>query len=170
MLLDGVEKMANNDNKNDKRLCWNCEGNVSHHLTQCPYCGVDVSKPVARDEESLFKGFASPFQNVPQRGIPQPPYASNFNRDLSVTEEEWNTSLNVEKENIENADPSLDRKGEMIALLLLLPGIVFFLFGLALALFSNEGVLVLKWNQDIAYFYFLGAVPLLYLGWRAFRQ
>ncbi len=162
--------MTSNDKKNDKRLCWNCEGNVSHHVAQCPYCGVDVRQPVARDEESLFKGFASPFQNVPQNGIPQPPYASNFNRDISVTEEEWNSSFNEEKEIVDEEDSSLAPKREMMALLLLLPGVVFFLFGLALTLFSNEGVLVLKWNQDIAYFYFLGAVPLLYLGWRAFRQ
>ena len=162
--------MTSNDKKNDKRLCWSCEGNVSHHVTQCPYCGVDVRQPVARDEESLFKGFASSFQNVPQNGVPQPPYASSFKRDISVTAEEWNSSLNEEKETPAMEDSSFAPKQEMIALLLLLPGVVFFLFALALTLFSHEGVLVLKWNQDIAYFYFLGAVPLLYLGWRAFRQ
>lgn len=156
--------------KNDKRLCWNCEGNVSHHVVQCPYCGVDVTQPVAHDENNVFKGFASPFQNAPQQEIPQPPYASSRNRNLSVTEDEWNSSLNEEKKDVHEEDPSLAPKREMIALLLLLPGVVFFLFGLALVLFSNNGVLVLRWNQDVAYFYFLGALPLLYLGWRAFRQ
>jgi hypothetical protein len=153
--------------KNDKKLCWNCEGNVSHHLSQCPYCGVDLTKPAPREESSLFKGLNSPFQSAPdQRTTSQPPYARG--KDFTVTKEEWNVALNEEKESKKEED-SPTTKREMIALLLLLPGVAFFLFGLILILFSNEGVLTLRWNQSVAYFYFLGAAPLLYLGWRAFR-
>jgi hypothetical protein len=156
--------------KNDKRLCWNCEGNVSHHLAQCPYCGVDLTQPAAR-EESSFKGFGTPFQSAPRSDIPQSPYERSQTKDfaVTVTEEEWNSTLNAGKEHPKQADASLTAKKEMMAFLLLLPGIVFFLFGLALIFFSNEGILTLRWNQDVAYFYFLGAFPLLYLGWRACR-
>ncbi len=179
--------------KNDKRLCWNCEGNVSHHITQCPYCGVDVTKPPARDESTVFKNFASPFQTAPKaEPLSKPPYAtaqnaipnsnfaaaqntipnSNFSEarssNLAVTEEEWKSALEGEESDESKGD--ISSKKEMVALLLLLPGVVFFLFGLALILFANNGILVLRWNQSIAYFYFLGALPLLYLGWRAFRK
>lgn len=155
--------------KNEKRLCWNCEGNVSHHLPQCPYCGVDVTQPPVRDENSLFRGFGSPFQRAPNQEIPEPPYAREQTQDFTVTEEEWSSALNEEKSQAKEEGAPTSSKREMIALLLLLPGVVFFLFGLALTLFSTEGILALQWNQNVAYFYFLGSVPLLYLGWRAFR-
>jgi cation transport ATPase len=154
--------------KNDKRLCWNCEGNVSHHLAQCPYCGVDVTQPVAKDENTIFKGYGSPFQSAPKQEIPQPPYAKAQSQEFAVTEEEWNSTVNAEKEAAKE-ESSVSKK-ELMALLLLLPGVVFSLFGLALCFFSSDGILTLQWNKNVAYFYFLGAAPLLYLGWRAFRN
>lgn len=159
--------------KNEKRLCWNCDGSVSLHLSNCPYCGVDVSKaPNAPQLDAPYQGFASPFQSAPeQEGIPRPPYANFFSQEAAVSEDEWNTALGeeVEERIPEESEESSSSKREMIALLLLLPGVVFFLFGLALLLFSSGGVLTLKWNQSFAYFYFIGALPLLYLGWRALR-
>lgn len=158
--------------KNDKRLCWNCEGNVSHHISQCPYCGVDLTQPTPHNESQLFKGFASPFQSSQRQDIPQPPYAKVMSQDHSVSEKEWKAPLHEKKEEVEEESDertTFSTKREMVALLLLLPGVVFFLFGLALILFSNEGILTLQWNQNVAYFYFMGCAPLLYLGWRAFR-
>jgi hypothetical protein len=155
--------------KNDKRLCWNCEGNVSHHLSQCPYCGVDLTQPKEREESNVFQGFGSPFQSAPDQNIPQPPYARTQTKDFIVTEEEWNTTLNQGKEESKEEDTAPTTKREIIAFLLIMPGIVFFLFALALIFFSNKGVLTLQWNQNVAYFYFLGAIPLIYLGWRALR-
>ena len=155
--------------KNDKRLCWNCEGNVSHHLSQCPYCGLNLTQPASREEKSVFKGFENPFQDPLQQDIPQPPYGRNQAHDFTVTEEEWNAALNEKKEPLKEEDAARTTKREMVALLLLLPSIVFFLFGLTLIFFSSEGILTLHWNQDVAYFYFIGAIPLLYLGWRALR-
>lgn len=160
--------------KNDKRLCWNCDGAVSLHLGQCPYCGVDLSQPQQQQEgeKTPFQGFVNPFQSQKDEGIFKPPYANAFNTDLSVSQEEWNQTLGeeveAEKEQDEEELPATTRK-EMVALLLLLPGIVFFLFALALLFFSSNGVLTLQWNQSFAYFYFFGAIPLLYLGWRALR-
>lgn len=160
--------------KNDKRLCWNCDGSVSLHLSQCPYCGVDLSHlPEQSGEKNSYQGFASPFQSSASidQSVPKPPFASVFNQDLSVSEDEWNQSLGEDAEEPKKEEEELasTTKREMIALLLLLPGVVFFLFGLALLLFSSDGVLTLEWNQSFAYFYFIGAVPLLFLGWRALR-
>jgi len=159
--------------KNDKQLCWNCEGSVSRHFSQCPFCGTDVTQP--QEATTSFQGFASPFQSAPnQNAIPAPPYAGLSNQDLTVSDEEWNHSFNQKqppKEEVqeEGEEGEAAPKSELVALFLLLPGVVFFLFGLALVLFSHDGVLSLSWNQQSAYFYFFGAVPLVYLGWRALK-
>lgn len=152
--------------KNDKRLCWSCEGNVSQHISQCPYCGVDLKQP---REEGGVNEFVSPFQSAKQNNIPQPPYAGTQNKNFVVTEDEWNSALNAEKEQLKINETLPSTKKEIIAFLLLLPGILFFLFALALIFFSSDGVLCLRWNQNVAYFYFFGSIPLLYLSWRAFR-
>lgn len=157
--------------KNDKRLCWNCDGDVSLHISRCPYCGVDLSQ-VPAGENASFNNLANPFQSAPQNhSLHKPPYSSIFSQDFSVSEDEWKKALEEEKEipqENKEENPARAGKREMIALLLLLPGLVFSLFGIALILFSHEGLLSLQWNQNLAYFYFVGAAPLLYLGWRAF--
>ena len=62
-----------------------------------------------------------------------------------------------------------DNKKELVALLLLIPGVAFFLFALLILFFSKEGVLTLQWKESFAYFYFIGALPLIILGIRALR-
>lgn len=140
--------------KNEKRLCWNCDGDTAFHLEQCPFCGVDLNSP--QDKKAPYQGLGSPFQKAPEDSLLQQDH-------LMVTDEEWKEALD-EKSEQEHVPTS---RRELIALLLLLPGIVFCLFGFLLLLFSNEGILALHWNQNMAYFYFLGAVPLIFLGWRA---
>lgn len=140
--------------KNEKRLCWNCDGDVSLHLDECPYCAVDLNNP--QEKKIPYQGLGSPFQQAPSSSLPK-------QDDLSVSDDEWKKALD---ENPDDTAKSTTRS-EVIALLLLLPGVVFCLFGLLLLLFSDDGTLTLHWNQNMAYFYFLGAVPLIFLGWRA---
>lgn len=161
--------------KNDKRLCWNCDGNVSLLLPQCPYCGVDLSSPVmdTQDTPSHFSfsqsspletqpPFASIFsQHAEEKRIPAPPFSGS--QDYAVSEEEWNEAMEEKEVKDEPA------KNDHLALLLLVPGIIFCLFGLMLLMFSKDGILTLEWNESFAYFYFLGALPLLFFGWKALR-
>ena len=69
-----------------KRLCWNCDANVSHHLAQCPFCGVDASQPPAQEERSIFKGYNSSLNSSKQE-IPEPPFARRAAKDIPVQEE-----------------------------------------------------------------------------------
>lgn len=159
--------------KNDKRLCWNCDGDVSLQISQCPYCGVDLSQTQPMGDTLSFNNLASPFQSAPKgHAIPSPPYSNVFSNDASGSEQEWKQTIEGENEGSKEAEEELARatNKDMMALLLVLPGIVFSLFGLALLFFSQEGVLTLQWNQNLAYFYFIGAAPLLYLGWRSFKS
>ncbi len=144
-------------NKNEKRLCWNCDADVSLHLEKCPYCGVDLNQPITVD--TPFQGLGDPFQKAPtQEKAP-----------FSISQDEWEKVLDEKEEEVEEPSEKASRK-EAIALFLLLPGVVFCLFGLLLLLFSDDGTLTLRWNQNLAYFYFLGAIPLIFLGWHAINR
>lgn len=94
--------------KNEKRLCWNCDGDVSLHLDQCPYCGVDVNTP--QDKKIPYQGLGSPFQQAPSSSLAP---KENF----SVSDEEWKNAL---KEG-EEEEATKSSRHEVIALLLLLP-------------------------------------------------
>lgn len=176
--------------KNDKRLCWNCDGGISPHFEHCPYCGVSVALPADTHEATKDPAFSFPPKNLTSMNpideqssylghpfqkafsderIPPSPYANSTQKP--VTDEEWKQAMESEETPPDEFEEpsSSSHKGEMIALLLLLPGVVFFLFGLVLLLFSHNGVLTLQWNQSFAYFYFLGALPLLILGWKSLR-
>lgn len=66
--------------------------------------------------------------------------------------------------------PSKSFKEALYPLLCLLPGAVFFLFSLVLLLFSQQGVLTLRWSAAYWYVYLGASLPLLYLGWRLLDQ
>lgn len=149
--------------KNETRLCWSCDGTIPFHFTECPYCATSLEK-----KNENVAAFASlqppPFSGGMTQGEPPtPPAPYSFN----VSQEEWNQALVHEKNESQDAENS--GTNEMAAFLLLLPGVVFLLFGLGLFFFSKNGSLTLKWDNDFAYFYLIGALPLLFLGWRTFR-
>lgn len=157
--------------KNEKRLCWNCDGSVSFHLTHCPYCGVDLAHAAKGVTAPLFEP-TNPYQppSSLHNDIPKPPYANLFAQtEAPVSEAEWRRALQDQSGEGEKEESEARDLPSSVTWLLLLPGLFFLLFGLALVFFSSEGVLTLRWNQSFAYFYFLSALPLLYLGWRALR-
>lgn len=137
--------------KNEKRICWSCDGDVSLHLADCPYCGANLQSTNGGPPKLARKELGDPFQKAPE-GVA-----------TCITEEDWEDALDTTEE---EKSPQVKTQRELIALLLLLPGIVFCLFGLLLLFFSKEGTLTLHWNKHIAYFYFLGAIPMIFLGWR----
>lgn len=55
----------------------------------------------------------------------------------------------------------------IIPLSMLLSGTVFFLFGLALFLFSKKGVFILQWNGAYWYYYLAFGFLALLFGWKA---
>ena len=116
---------------------------------------------------------ASPFQSAP---ADVPRQNDDFSFDQMPAAEKparddffFNQSQAPVQEEAQESEVDEEKSGkrEMIVFLLLLPGVVFFLFGLVLLLFSDEGALTLTWSQNLAIFYFLGSLPLIFLGWRA---
>lgn len=151
--------------KNDKKLCWNCDGSVSLHLSSCPYCGVDLQIESQLENNNLK-------MSSNKQEVPQSPYAHLFEKDMNISGEEWKIALEEPEVTVKSAEPeemSTATKKEVMALLLLFPGIFFLFFGLILLMFSSNGIVTLTWKHNFAYFYFLGAIPLLLLGWRSWR-
>lgn len=162
--------------KNDKKLCWSCEGKVELDADRCPYCAADLAIAASgvklSNTSSFSAAMAAPYAMMAQASMeepPVPPYAG-FN-SITASNKEWEESLQGEAKVKEKQEKTSlpEEKKEMFALLLLLPGIVFLLFGIALLLFSKEGVFTLRWQQNFSYFYFIGALPLLYLGYKALK-
>ena len=133
--------------KKTKKLCWNCEGEVERDAILCRFCGVNVLHVV-------------PIELHQQPAIPLPPYA--------VHEE------SSDEENVAEADGAAqdDKEADgpprlsLSALLFSTLGTFFLLFALVLILFSDKGVLTLKWKASYWLVYLLAAFPLLFFGWK----
>ena len=153
--------------KNDKRLCWNCDGYVHFHLERCPYCGVDLTMENKSAFKALDDAKLNDNKNLDKSFAPPYPAAS---AEFSVSDDEWENALeNEDKQAASHEAQETDSKNHLTALLLLLPGVALFLFALVLILFARDGVLHLEWKESFAYFYFLGSVPLLIMGWKALK-
>lgn len=164
--------------KNDKKLCWSCEGQVELVAERCPYCGTDLAMAATGTKMGASIGNMSSF-NAPYTMSssalndppPPPSYPGLGTNNYTPSNKEWEEALQGDSLAHKNQHEEVvgKEKHDMFALLLLLPGIVFFLFGIVLLLFSQEGVFTLRWHQNFSYFYFVGALPLLYLGYKALK-
>lgn len=146
-----------------KKLCWNCDGHIAKQIDNCPYCGVYVHSPDL-DESN---GWNLPYASGKKEEIPTPFYQIHEN-EQDDTEEL--------KANEETEEYSLDfslmqqLKEDVLPVLLLMSGSIFFLFGIVLFLFSNDGKLTLQWNGTLWPYYMAAAVPFIYLGWKYLLQ
>lgn len=144
--------------KPKKKLCWNCEGNVTLQAENCPYCGVYLSP----GDEAKDHPFSPPYKNTQTEGnseVPVAPYANQEKESSPISKEE--TELDQDKEQITTI---------VQPLALLLAGSMFFIFGLALLLFSHNGVFSLHWDGNYWYIYLLISLPMLGFGWMFMRN
>jgi hypothetical protein len=148
-----------------KKLCWNCEGSVSFSEETCPYCGVSV---VPAFLEGAEVEFAPPYKMAQENSeIPKSPF------DLHNDQEDIANELQREQVNevITSEQPDVDEfKRVAIAMILLLSGSVFFLFSLALGLFSHHGTFTLQWDASYWFVYSFLALPMLFFGWHALMK
>ncbi|MEI8364919.1 MAG: hypothetical protein WCF65_00740 [Parachlamydiaceae bacterium] len=128
----------------------------------CPFCGVSVI-PASLDGTS--NSFVPPYAPHLTRSneVPPSPYGQWSEDSQEPSKESANGSSEPE--------PSMDEfKKVVVAVTFLLGGSVFFLFGLALVLFSTEGTFSLKWDGSFWYFYMILAIPMLYFGWKSLMK
>lgn len=146
-----------------KKLCWNCEGNISKEIDNCPYCGVYVHSPDL-DENN---GWNIPYVSGNKKEeIPSPLYQIHENNELDTESEDHS-----EIEALHPASSIFKQlKEDVLPVLLLMSGSIFFLFGIVLFLFSDKGTLTLQWNGDLWPYYLALAVPFVFFGWKYLLQ
>ena len=145
-----------------KKLCWNCEGNIAKEIDNCPYCGVYVHSPDL-DENS---GWNIPYVNNSKREeIPSPLYQIHGENDL-----ESEDSSDKVGETSQAPSMALQFKEDILPVLLLMSGSIFFLFGIVLFLFSDNGTLTLQWNGNQWPYFLLLSLPCVYFGWKYLLQ
>lgn len=148
------------------KLCWNCEGNVSRTIENCPYCGVYLSPEPSDEKEetaSVIKPHYSPEQVQKPHDIPKAPYTP---RESSHKPQVLEKVLETDQK-----DPPTDLlKNVFIPLFLLSTGTIALIFAILLLLFSSKGKLLLEWDADSWYIYAILALPLLAFGWKLLEK
>ena len=138
-----------------KKLCWNCEGNVSRTAENCPYCAVYLNPESV--EENDVKPFYSPQSS--NGTIPKAPYSPQGESGSEDAQEE------APPVKSEHHEESLFRS-LFLPITLLTAGLFSFLFAVILFLFSTNGVLTLEWDGELWYLYAIAGAPLLFSGWK----
>lgn len=156
--------------KTHKKLCWNCDGYVHVYEIKCPYCGAVLSE--YNEEKTREPNLDYPISHaLEERSYSQvaadsfdPPYQSygqNFAQEPQVGE------ARQDAKSKKNPAESQDVQNPVASLLLLIPGSVLFILGIMLAFFSTDGFLTFQFKSKFSIFYLLGALPLLYLGYKS---
>lgn len=132
------------NSKRNKKLCWNCEGEIDKDAIHCLFCGTEL-------------------KNNPPATPPEPPYRAKM---APQKEEQKEAIANAPAKKSVEQD---DSRGAL-SFLLLLVGAIFLAFSLFLLIFSSQGVLTLSWNASYWFVYLLVSLPCLFFGWKALRN
>lgn len=149
-----------------KKLCWNCDGNVSRDLDSCPYCGVCVHS-IDIEGNTWSAPYQAAAHHSESEEVPSPLYKIH-----SPLKEDRIEALNDDPSDSFGEEESLFHqvKKDVLPILLLMSGSIFFLFGLVLLLFAENGALTLQWNGNHWPYFLFSALPCCVLGWRYLSQ
>lgn len=150
--------------KPKKKLCWNCEGATSFEEANCSYCGVYLHPSSISDSDEDEDLFNPPYKLAPEDQQNSSITQSPFSLKKSSEQSKEHTESNDELESVDDSSFSV-MKNAVAPLFLLLGGSLFFIFGIALMLFSKDGMLTLHWNSDYWFLYLLVSIPMLCIGW-----
>jgi len=150
-----------------KKLCWNCEGNVAKNIDNCPYCGVYLHAEEIQDSTTWNPTYRS---DTEEEETPSPlyPIDSKLKQDLNQQDESGADSDSDEPTAWSQVLSQLKR--DVFPTLFLMMGSIFFLFGVVLLLFSQNGTFTLQWQEKDGLYFFLSSAPLLIFGWIYFQR
>lgn len=176
------------------KVCWNCEADVSHEATYCPFCGTDLltstvetSKPAPSADkkfvdqsltESLASLYKPPYSVRNQQGLGVPdereeaPFkeaAPQKEDPLFQSYEQMELEEQHEPEEVVEEEETV-RRGSILPLLFLMIGAHLFILGALLLFCSKEGVVTLQWSSRFWFVYCLVSFPLLYVGSRTLKN
>lgn len=130
------------------KLCWNCEARVERSQEHCPFCGVYLSPEFSESPKAVL----SPLYRFDEESI-----------DELEDKEDKGHSNHLKETPVSKETPI---NSFVLALIFLFFGTTFFLFSIALALFSQEGVLTLHWNSSMWPFLLACSLAAMFSGWR----
>lgn len=128
---------------NLQRTCWKCEGSVSEHVPECPYCGAFLQDPPNPSES-----FASCHLSFPESPATNDPEGL-----FSVSSSDWESVLN-DQPTPPKIEPQESKESHWLqhwptASVFLGCGLLAFAF--LLLLFATDAGLSLVWPKNRAY-------------------
>jgi len=138
-----------------KKMCWNCDGNVQLEQDVCPYCQTTLDGMVGgmTDGSMLY-----PNSRTQSKVIPATTFGPLINEEEEQAEEATSDANECSLASMTGS------------LALMMSGIILFIFSTALCLFSHNGKLTLQWNSDYWLVYGAFACGLLYIGIRSMQR
>ncbi len=139
-------------------MCYNCEGEVDLDVIVCPFCAADLREEKPELQHSTY----NPAVSVKNLGTQQSLYPPQFvPKSVEAAEEAVAADPPIAEES------GHEEKGIIGPTILVTLGVQLLLFGLFMGLFSTKGVMILKWDARLWYFYVLSSIPLLVFGYKA---
>lgn len=138
-------------------MCYNCEGEIDLDVIVCPFCAADLREEKPEQQAPSYNP-AGILKNL------------NTQQSLYPTQTPIRGEEGEEKEE-EAPQMNVSEEGEPREIfgptILMTLGAQLLLFGLLMLLFSNKGVMILKWDARLWYAYVLASIPLLIFGYKS---
>jgi hypothetical protein len=145
-----------------QKLCSNCDGEIDLDVIVCPYCAADLREE--KPEQRM-----SPPGNVRPLTGGQPMTQSLF-PSVDPSREPAIVTEPAPAQPVAAAAPE-EKSSRLIGpILLFAVGAQLCLLGLLLALFSENGSLVLRWDARLWFLYIFASVPFLIFGYRSISK
>lgn len=148
--------------KKRQKLCHNCEGEIDVDVIVCPFCAADLRE---EKPEQLHPPYNPSLSN---RNLNN----QQTNQSLYPSSQRMMEDPEVPDEVVAVADEGSGEKSKNIfaPIILFTLGVQLCIFGLLMLLFSHKGVITLKWDARLWFFYVFAAVPFLIFGYRALSK
>ena len=155
--------------KKRQKLCYNCEGEVDLDVIVCPFCAADLRVEKPEMQRPAYNPGTAHTNLSTQQSLYPPHYAPKVREEEEIPadgpeeafREEVSTNCEQEKG---------DQKSIVGPTLLVTLGVQLLLFGLLMLIFSHEGVMLLKWDARLWFFYILASAPLLIFGYKSMSK
>lgn len=150
--------------KKRQKLCHNCEGEVDVDVIVCPFCAADLREEKPEQHQAPYQPAASARalnrQQTSQSLYPPPSSPQRVSEEPSSIDEAA-ALVNASEEQGEKT------KNLFLPTVLFTLGVQLCLFGLLMLLFSQKGVVMLKWDARFWFAYVFVSVPFLVFGYRS---
>jgi hypothetical protein len=147
--------------KKRQKLCHHCEGEVDLDVIVCPFCAADLREE--RPEQPRFQPLAASIKNPTEQSLYPPPYSEPKTQPIQYESVEQEEEVLPQEDQI--AETSSIKPASYGILLFALGAQLLFL-GIAFLLFSNHGMLLLRFNANWWPLCLLFSFPLLVFGYR----